>query len=130
MSDSEASSVAPARLAAGIGVLTAVSGAGLVTAPRLVLRVLGAGRRDPAPFFVQVVGMFMTVSGGLTADGCRHHPPSGIAVRWALASKLGATTAMVLGVRSGRLGRLALGVAAFDGISAALLLKLLVDERR
>lgn len=118
-----------ARLAVGIGVLTAASGAGLVVAPRLVLRILGAGRRGSGPFFLQVVGMFMMMSGGLLADGCRTDPPSRIALRWACFGKLGAAVAMTLGVRSGRLGRIAVPVAAFDGLSAALLAKLLLDAR-
>ena len=118
-----------ARLAEGIGIMTAASGAGLVVAPRLVLGILGAGGKEPAPFFVQVVGMFMIASGGLLADGAHQDPPARVAMRWAFAQKLGATIAMVLGVRSGRLGRQALAVAAVDGFSAALVAKLLADTR-
>ena len=123
------SSKSERRLAGGIGVMTSASGAALVVAPRLVLRVLGAGRREPAGFFVQVVGMFMMASGGLLADGSRRDPPSGIALRWSFAQKLGAAIAISLGVRSGRLGRQAVAVAAIDGLSAALIAKLLVDAR-
>ncbi len=118
-----------ARLAGAIGVMTAASGAGLVVAPRLVLLLLGARRREPGLFFSQVVGMFMMASGGLLVDGVRSDPPSDIALRWAFAQKLGAATAISLGVRSGRLGRQAVAVAAIDGLSAALLAKLLVDAR-
>lgn len=118
-----------ARLGQAIGAMTIASGAGLVVAPRLVLAALGARRRDPAPFFVQVVGMFMMTSGGLLADGCRRDPPSPVALRWAFAQKVGATVAMVLGVRSRRVGRQALAVAAIDGFSAAVVGRLLLARR-
>ena len=117
------------RLAQGIGVMTAASGAGIVLAPRIVLRLLGARRREPGMFFLQVVGMFMMTSGGLLVDGARSDPPPRIALRWAFVQKLGAATAVSLGVRSGRLGRQAAAVAAIDGLSAALLAKLLADAR-
>jgi len=109
--------------------VTAASGAGLVVAPRLVLALLGARRREPGLFFLQVVGMFMMTSGGLLADGCRSDPPSPVALRWAFAQKLGATVAMVLGVRSRRVGRQALAVAAIDAFSAAVVAKMLVDSK-
>ena len=59
------------KAAIAIGGATAVSGLGLIAAPRLVLCILGAGRSDPAPFLFRIIGMFMTVSGGLLADGAR-----------------------------------------------------------
>lgn len=119
---------AEVRLAQGVGVMTAASGAALVLAPRLVLRLLGAGRREPGMFFLQVVGMFMTASGGLLIDGTRGDQPSAVALRWAFAQKLGAAVAVSLGVRSGRLGRQAAGIAAIDGLSAVLLAKLVLDD--
>jgi hypothetical protein len=116
-------------LAEAVGVMTAASGACLVLLPRLILRILGARRRDPAPFFVRVVGMFMMTSGGLLADGARQSPPARIALRWALAQKTGAAIAMVLGVRSKRIGRLALVIAAIDACSAALAARILLASK-
>lgn len=125
---------AEVRLAELIGVMTAASGAGLVFAPRLILRLLGASlghrrRRDPAPFFVQVVGMFMMTSGGLLADGSRQTPPARMALRWAFAQKTGAAVAMVLGVRSKRIGKLALVIAAIDACSAAVAARILMASK-
>lgn len=117
------------RLAEAVGVMTALSGASLVVLPRLILRLLGARRREPAPFFVQVVGMFMMTSGGLLADGSRRTPPARIALRWALAQKTGAAIAMVLGVRSKRIGKLALVIAAIDGCSAVLAARILLASK-
>ena len=115
-------------LARLVGLTTAASGAALVASPRTALRLLGAGRHQPAPFLFGVVGMFMVGSGGLLADGCRSDPPSRIALRWALVQKVGATTAMCLGVRRGHYRRQALAVAAFDGAAAALLAALLLTS--
>lgn len=132
---SEPPGIRPAevRLAELIGVMTAASGAGLVLAPRLILRILGArlghGPRDPAPFFVQVVGMFMMTSGGLLVDGSRQTPPARIALRWALAQKTGAALAMVLGVRSTRIGKLALVIAAVDACSAVVAARILMASK-
>ena len=117
------------RLAGAIGLMTAASGGMLVLFPRVILRILGARRRDPAPFFFQVVGMFMMTSGGLLADGSRQTPPARIALRWAFAQKAGAAVAMLLGVRSKRIGRLALVVAAIDACSAALAARLLIASK-
>lgn len=109
-----------------VGLTTLASGAGLVVAPRPALRAMGAATVEPAPFLFGVVGMFMTASGALLVDGCRSEPPDPVALRWALAQKVGATTAMCLGVRTGRYHRRALAVAAFDGGAAALLAWLLL----
>lgn len=117
-------------LARAVGVTTAASGAVLVAAPAPALRLLGARRDEPAPFLFGVVGMFMAVSGGLLVDGCRTDPPAPLVLRWSLAQKVGATTAMCLGVRRGRYGRQALAVAAFDGAAAVLLTWLLLRAER
>ncbi|MGH9133596.1 MAG: hypothetical protein ACRDZZ_06645, partial [Ilumatobacteraceae bacterium] len=57
------------KAAFAVGAATAVSGLALVAVPRLALRALGAGRAEPSPFLFRIIGMFMTVSGGLLADG-------------------------------------------------------------
>ena len=121
------------RAAIAIGGATAVSGLGLIAAPRLVLRILGAGRAEPAPFLFRIIGMFMTVSGGLLADGAfaRSSQSAGagrIALRWAMAAKVGAAIAVGYGVRSKRFGKQGLALAAFDASAAALIGVVLVTE--
>lgn len=109
------------RLSRAVGATTALSGVGLVLAPSLALRLMGAATPEPAPLLFRVVGMFMTVSGGLLLDG----GTAPLALRWSLVQKVGATTAMCLGVRSGAYSRRALAVAAFDAGSAVVLARLL-----
>ena len=112
--------------AIAIGGATAVSGLGLIVAPRLVLRILGAGRTEPTPFLFRIIGMFMTVSGGLLADGARSPASGRVALRWSLAAKVGAAAAIGIGVRSKRFGTQALALAAFDAAAAGLVAAVIV----
>ena len=119
--------------AIAIGGATAVSGLGLIAAPGLVLRILGAGRTEPTPFLFRIIGMFMTVSGGLLADGAFARPSRSpgagrVALRWAMAAKIGAAIAVGYGVRSKRFGKQGLALAAFDASAAALIGVVLVAE--
>jgi hypothetical protein len=123
------------QAAIAIGGATAVSGLGLIAAPRQVLCILGAGRAEPAPFLFRVIGMFMTVSGGLLVDGARARSTSGagpgagrLALRWAMVAKIGAAIAVSYGVRSKRFGKQGLALAAFDAAAAALIGAIVVTE--
>jgi hypothetical protein len=101
--------------ALAIGGTTALSGAALVVAPAVALRALGARTPEPAPYLFRIVGVFMTLSGGVLVDGIRSPGSAPVALRWSAAQKLLAATAMTLGVRNGHYHRRALAVAAFDG---------------
>ena len=119
--------------AVAIGGATAVSGLGLIAAPSLVLRILGAGRAEPTPFLFRIIGMFMAVSGGLLVDGTRatisNRTGAGrVALRWAMVAKIGAAIAVGYGVRSKRFGKQGLALAAFDASAAALIGVVLVTE--
>lgn len=121
------------RAAIAIGGATALSGLGLIVAPRQVLRILGAGRAEPAPFLFRIIGMFMTVSGGLLVDGARARPSTGtgagrLALRWAMVAKIGAAVAVGCGVRSKRFGKQGLALAAFDASAAVLIAAVLLTE--
>jgi hypothetical protein len=108
-------------VARGIGLTTAASGVWLLVAPSTSLRAMGASTARPAPLLYRVVGMFMTVCGGLLTDGTT----TPVVVRWALAQKTGAVGGVVLGVVQGDYRKAALGVAAFDAVSAVLLARML-----
>jgi hypothetical protein len=114
------------RRARLIGLATSAAGGGLVAAPRLSLQVMGSDDADPAPLLLRVVGMFMAASGALLADGT----DSALVLRWSVMEKVGAATAVTYGVVSGQYHPRALGVAAFDGVSAALLTRMLRRSRR
>lgn len=104
-----------------IGWATALSGAGLIAAPRLAMRILGATPTEPADFFFRIIGMFMVVSGGTLAQGAPAGEAGVVARRWSVAAKAGAATAVTTGVLRGRFGKQALALAAFDAGAAALI---------
>jgi hypothetical protein len=110
-----------ATLARLIGATTLGSGLGLVVAPRLALRLMGAETPAPAPLLYRVVGMFMGVAGGLLLDGADER----VVVRWALVQKTGAVAGVGLGVARGDYRKRALAVAAFDAVSAVALARML-----
>jgi len=60
------------------------------------------------------------VSGGLLADAARSPTEGRVALRWSLAAKVGAATAIGVGVRTKRFGKQALALAAFDAAAAVL----------
>lgn len=107
-------------VARGIGVTTALSGLGLLLAPETSLRAMGAPTTSPAPLLYRVIGMFMTVAGGVLTDGTT----TPVVLRWAVAQKVGAVGGVALGVAGGQYRRAALGVAGFDALSALLLARM------
>lgn len=111
-------------LARLIGATTLASGLGLVVAPRTSLRLMGAATPDPAPLLYRVVGMFMTVSGGLLLEGAEQR----VVLRWSLAQKTGAVAGVGLGVLRGDYRKRALLVASFDAVSAAALARMLASR--
>lgn len=113
------------RVAQVVGGTTLASGLGLLAAPRLSLRLLGADTAPPAPLLFRVVGMFMTVCGGLLLE----EPRSPAVLRWSVVQKCGAAAGVTLGVVSGDYHRRGLAVAAFDAASAVLLARMLGQGR-
>lgn len=106
------------RVVAGVTVLT---GAVQVVAPAFVLARLGATTDATASHLFATVGMFMVVVGGLLATTLarpRHDPD---VVLWAAVQKAGAALAVGVGVARGTFDALALGVAAFDLLTAVVL---------
>ena len=75
--------------------------------------------------------MFMAVSGGLLVDGARARPrgrAGRVALRWAMAAKIGAAIAVGCGVRSKRFGKQGLALAAFDASAAGLIAAVLLTD--
>jgi hypothetical protein len=113
-----------------IGWVTVASGAAQVLAPGFVLSLLGATDDATAQQLFATVGMFMVVVGGLllTTLGRPRHDPD--VVLWAAVQKVLACVAVAVGVARDVFDPLALGVAAFDLVTAALLVVHLRTLRR
>ncbi|HYP73774.1 MAG TPA: hypothetical protein VEP72_06745 [Microbacterium sp.] len=108
--------------ARGIGWITFVTGAFQVIAPGFVLQRIGGEQRAGSAHLFGTIGFFMVVVGGLLAQATARPDPERSVLTWAAIQKIGATTAMSLGVARGVFAPVALLVAVFDGVSAAVLL--------
>jgi hypothetical protein len=107
----------------GVAWLTLASGALQAVAPRLILNRLARRPDALSTHLFGTVGMFMTVSGGVLAASLRLSATDQSGpLAWCAAQKIGAATAVAIGVRRRVLSPLALGVAAFDLASGVLTL--------
>lgn len=105
------------RLLRAIADLTVVSGAVQMVKPGWVLGQLSAQPAPLARHLFGTIGMFMVVSGGtLHRSLAAANPDRGLLV-WAAWQKLGASTAVGIGVRHRLFSPRALSVAAFDLVS-------------
>lgn len=110
------------RIARGIGAVTLATGATQVVAPRFVLRRIGGEEGATSRHLFGTIGFFMVVVGGLLTRATGRTAPQRDVVTWSAVQKVGATTAMSIGVARGVFSPVALLVALFDGVSAVLLL--------
>ena len=94
-------------------VTTVVSGLLQVVAPAIVLRLLRVDATPTARQLFGTIGMFMLLFGGQLAQSLLTRPTR-IVLLWAGLQKLGASGAVLLGVRRGVFSPLALGVASYD----------------
>lgn len=104
---------------AGVTVLT---GAVQAVAPGPVLRLVGAEDRPATRHLFLTVGMLMAVVGGLVLDAQRGPTIDRRALLWGGLQKVGASSAVGLGVARGVFGPQALVVASLDLLSGALFL--------
>ena len=105
---------------AGIGAMTAVTGAVQCAAPRKMLAPLGAQNDDATGHLFRTVGMFMVVVGGGLAATLGRGRGDRDLVFWAGIQKLGAAGAVGLGVKRRLFAPIALAVAGFDFLSGLL----------
>jgi hypothetical protein len=108
-------------LLAAIAAATIVSGLVQLLAPGFVLDLLDAESTKTTRHFFGIVGMFMAIVGGLLLHTLlRPPPPAGFVIAWASLQKLGACIAVTLGVGRDVFSKLALLVAGFDLLTAAV----------
>jgi uncharacterized membrane protein YfcA len=105
----------------GIAVTTMLTGAAQMVAPGAILRTVSGPESTADRHFFRIIGMFMTVVGGLLLDTQRRRDPDPQVLHWASLQKFGASAGVGVGVASGVFGPGALAIAAFDLSSAVLL---------
>jgi hypothetical protein len=103
---------------AAIAVATVLSGVGQLSAPGLVLAVLGAESTPTTRHFFAIVGMFMAVVGALTTRALVAGATPPYVVAWAGVQKFGAFLAVTIGVVRDVFDPIALPVAGFDLLTA------------
>jgi len=106
-----------------ISIVTVVSGILQVISPGFVLNVIGAEITPTTKHFFAIVGMFMTLFGGMMLHALYSVNTNQAAVLWASFQKLGAAMAVGLGIFYGIFNWLALSVGLFDLISAFIFLR-------
>ena len=104
-----------------ISVVTIGSGLAQLIAPGCILGFIGAEASLLADHFFRIIGMFMALFGGLLLHTVYNAVPGPTAVVWCALQKLGAAAMVGVAVWNGLFSQLALGVAAFDLLSAFLL---------
>ena len=105
-----------------ISIATVLSGLTQLVMPGLVLDFVGATIDETSAHFFAIVGMFMTLFGGLMLHAVYSATPQKPAVLWCAFQKLGAFAAVGLGIMNGIFMPIAAGVAIFDLFSGLFFL--------
>jgi hypothetical protein len=112
-----------------ISIATILSGATQMFMPELVLSTIQGEITSTSAHFFAIVGMFMTLFGGLMLHAVYSAQPQRPAVFWCAMQKLGAFGAVGLGVLNGIFGPIALAVALFDLFSGLVFLYYLKQSK-
>ena len=105
-----------------ISIVTVFSGILQIVSPGFVLNSIGAEITPTTKYFFGMVGMFMTLFGGMMLQAIYSVNSNEAAVLWASFQKLGAALAVSLAVFYGVFNLLALSVAVFDLLSGLIYL--------
>jgi uncharacterized protein YjeT (DUF2065 family) len=108
-------------IALAIAVITIISGAVQMLTPQLVLKLISADITKTSSHFFAIVGMFMLLFGGALWQALCSDEAQGTVLFWAGLQKVGAATAVALGVNKAIFAKLALLVAGFDLLSGLLI---------
>ena len=105
-----------------ISIATIFSGLLQVFFPSFVLNIIGATVNETSSYFFAIVGMFMSLFGGLMLHAVYSATPQRPAILWCSFQKLGAFFAVGIGVLWGVFSPIAASVAFFDLFSGLLFL--------
>lgn len=105
-----------------ISIATVCSGLLQIISPGFVLNVIGAELTPTTKHIFAIVGMFMTLFGGMMLQAIYSVNSNEAAIVWASFQKLGAALAVSLAVFYGIFNLLALSVAVFDLLSGLIIL--------
>jgi hypothetical protein len=104
-----------------ISAITVVTGLVQIVAPAFVLGLVGVNQDTTSEQLFATVGMFMTLFGAMLFQALRGASNQQVAVFWAAMQKFGASVAVFTGVQRHVFSKVAILVAAFDGLSGVLI---------
>ncbi|MGQ1785937.1 MULTISPECIES: hypothetical protein [unclassified Saccharicrinis] len=105
-----------------ISIATILSGLVQMLSPQTVLNIIQGEITEASSHFFAIVGMFMTLFGGLMIHAIYSPYPQKPAILWCALQKLGAFVAVGVGILNGIFAPIAAGVALFDLFSGLLFL--------
>ena len=112
-----------------ISLLTLIAGLIQAVRPTLILSIVQGESSPSAAHFFAIVGMFMSLFGGLMLQGLYSPYPNSIIVRWCALQKAGASLAVLIGIIRGIFSPLAGLISGFDFLSAIILFSYLSQVR-
>lgn len=105
-----------------ISIATIFSGLFQMVSPKTVMTFIEADITPTSAHFFGIVGMFMTLFGGLMLNAVYSAHPQRPAIFWCAMQKLGAFAAVGLGIINGIFAPIAASVALFDLVSGLVFL--------
>ncbi len=105
-----------------ISIATILSGLVQMISPQTVLTFIKGDITPASSHFFAIVGMFMTLFGGLMLHAIYSAYPQQPAVLWCALQKLGAFAAVGIGILNGIFAPIAAAVALFDFFSGLVFL--------
>lgn len=113
-----------------IAVLTVVSGLVQMFAPGFVLTVVSAEITPTSSHFFAIVGMFMFLFGGALWQALCSDTPQPAVFIWSGLQKIGAASAVGLGVHHAIFSKFSLLVASFDFLSGIIIFAYWLSYRK
>jgi hypothetical protein len=113
-----------------ISFITLISGITQLIVPSFVLKMTGAEVSETSSHFFAIIGMFMTLFGGLMIQTVYSRDVGSAAIFWSALQKLGASLAVFAGIMKGLFSVQAAAVAGFDLLSGILFFYYLQYRKR
>jgi hypothetical protein len=113
-----------------ISFLTLISGITQLIIPGFILKLTGAEVSETNSHFFAIIGMFMTLFGGLMIQTVYGKETGAAAIFWSALQKMGSSIAVFAGILKGLFAIQAAAVAGFDLLSGILFFYYLQYRKR
>ncbi|MBL3554221.1 hypothetical protein [Rhodovulum sulfidophilum] len=103
-----------------IAAITVISGAAQMIAGQTVMAIIATSATPTEVHLFATIGMFMVITGAMFLQSLLTRSPESAIPLWIAVQKLAAAILVAMAFANGYFRWLALGVAGFDALSAAL----------